>query len=331
MTTLKDVAKIAKVNVSTVSRYLSGKLNVTPDTEQRILDAIQQTGYQPNLIARSLRSGSSPTIAILVPDIYQPGISGIISGIDDWFVDSEYTLVMMMTKGSAAREISVLRTLRHMMVAGVIVVGHPFREGNHVQSLKEAIGENIPMTFVSRNFRKSSVTEVCPDQEKGAMELTQHLINRNHRAIGVIVGSKNHPDARLKLRGYRKALSSAGIKVQPDWLEEGFYRPDATRLAVEKLIQRGIEALFCTSDLMAVSAAQYLQEQGLSIPGDVAVAGYGGTIWADFFSPKLTTVVVQVENLGRAAAELLAHKIQNPTEPPKFVIRPVYLRIGKTS
>ena len=331
MTTLRDVAKIADVNISTISRYLSGKLAVTPDTEQRIIQAIQQTGYQPNIIAQSLRRRSSPTIAVIVPDIFQPGISGIIYGIDDKLINSEYTLITMMTKGSAARELSLLSNLHQRMVAGVIVVGHPIGEGNDIQTLRDAIGENIPMVFVSRHFSASSVTEVCPDQENGAMKITQHLIDRGYKSIGIIVGSKNHPDAMVKLSGYKNALADNGLKFKPELVETGLYQPDPTRIATQCLLQKGVEAIFCTSDLMAVSAAQYIHECELSIPGDVAVAGYGGTIWAEIFSPKLTTVVVQVEQLGGLAIELLMHQIRYPATKPRFLVRPVYLNVGATT
>lgn len=331
MTNLKDVARIAEVNISTVSRYLSGKLNLTPGVEQRILQAIQQTGYQPNIIAQSLRSGTNPTIAVVVPDIYQPGISGIISGIDDGLSSTDYTLAMTMTKGSAAREIEVLKNLRQLMVAGVIVVGHPFRERNPVKALKEAIGEHIPMAFVSRNFRKSAVTEICPDQEAGAMLLTRHLIDRGYQSIGIIVGRRDHPDALVKLRGFKKALTSSGMSACAECVEEGSYRAQETRAATERLIQHPVDAIFCTSDDMAVAAAQYLQEKGYSIPTDIAIAGYGGTAWAEIFSPRLTTVDVQVEQLGRTAADLLLHTIQYPADPARLLTQPVGLKIGRTT
>lgn len=331
MSNLKDVARIAEVNISTISRYLSGKLNVTPNIEKRIIQAIQETGYQPNIIAQSLRSGTNPTIAVVVPDIYQPGISGIISGIDDRLSSTEYTLAMAMTKSSAAREIEVLKNFRQLMVAGIIVVGHPFVERNPVQALKEAIGESIPMTFVSRNFRESAVSEVCPDQETGAMLLTQYLINRGYQSIGIIVGRKDHPDALVKLRGFRKALDASGMDTCAECVEEGFYRVQETRAATDRLIQQDIEAIFCTSDNMAVASAMYLQEKGFSIPRDMAIAGYGGTIWAEIFSPSLTTVDARVEQLGRTAVELLFHNIQYPADPPRLVTQPVYLKIGKTT
>jgi DNA-binding LacI/PurR family transcriptional regulator len=331
MSNLKDVARIAEVNISTVSRYLSGKLNLTPRVEQRIRRAIEQTGYQPNIIAQSLRNGINPTVAVIVPDIYQPGITGIISGIDDGLSTSDYSLAMTMTKGSAAREIEVLRNFRQLMVAGVIVIGHPFQERNPVKALREVIGEHIPMVFVSRNFRKSAVTEICPDQATGARLLTQHLIERGYRSIGIIVGRKDHPDAVVKLRGFDKALADAGLDSCAGCVEEGFYRIPETRAAVERLIQTSADAIFCTSDDMAVAAAQWLHEKGYALPRDMAVAGYGGTAWADIFSPRLTTVDVQVEQLGRTAVEHLLHIIEAPSEPAQLVTLPVSLKTGQTT
>lgn len=331
MSNLKDVARLADVNISTVSRYLSGKLKVTPPVEQRILQAIQETGYQPNIIAKSLRSGFNPTIALVVPDIYQPGITGIIAGIDDYLSGSEYILAMAMTKGSTVREIEVLKNFHQQMVAGAIIIGHPFGERNPVQTLKESVGRNVPMALVSRNFTESEVCEVCPDQETGAMLLTQHLLERGYRSIGVIVGRKDHPDALVKLRGFQRALDTKDGLACEYYVEEGFYRDQETRAAVDRLIHQKVEAIFCASDDMAVSAAQHLQEVGLSIPGDIAIAGYGGTMLAKIYSPQLTTVDVQVEQLGRMAAELLLEQIQSPAYSPCLVIQPVTLKIGKST
>lgn len=331
MSNIKDVARLAEVNISTVSRYLSGKLKVTPPVEQRILQAIQETGYQPNIIAKSLRSGFNPTIALVVPDIYQPGITGIIAGIDDYLSGSEYILTMAMSKGSSAREIEVLKNFRQQMVAGIVIIGHPFGERNPVQTLKETIGENIPMTLVSRNFTESEASEVCPDQEMGAMLLTQHLLDRGYRSFGIIVGRKDHPDARVKLRGFQRALDSSSGSTAKHYIEEGSYRDQETRAAVDRLLQQKVEAIFCASDDMAVSAAQYLQEVGLSIPDDIAIAGYGGTMLATIYSPQLTTVDVQVEQLGRKAAELLLEQIQSTVYSPSLVIQPVTLKIGRST
>jgi LacI family transcriptional regulator len=163
------------------------------------------------------------------------------------------------------------------------------------------------------------------------MVLTNHLIERGYRSIGIIVGSKDHPDARVKMLGYQKALASHGIDADPNWIAEGFFQASETREATDILIRQRVRAIFCTSDMMAISAALHLQENGYEIPRDIAIAGYGGTIWAGIFSPKLTTVDAQVEQLGRAAVERLIHYLNHPVENPRLIIQPVYLRVGNTT
>ncbi|KAA3644752.1 MAG: LacI family transcriptional regulator [Chloroflexi bacterium] len=330
MATVKNVAEIAKVNVSTVSRYLSGELSVTPETEQRILDAIKQTNYQPNIIAQGLRRGRSRTIVVVAPDIYQPGISGIISGIDRRIQDSRFILITVMTQGSSRRELKILRTLSTMMASGVVLIGHPFGQINSTEMIRDAIGMEPSLVYVSRTFQESNVLEVCPDQLSGMQQITDHLIEKGHRSIGLIVGVNEHPDALIKIRGYKRSLTAHNIEIRDDLILEGFFRPEETRAATDVLLERNVDAIICTSDLMGISALQHLQNKKLSIPDDIAVAGYGGTIWADLVTPKLTTVAVQVEELGQYAAGLLLDEIEGNDLDSNFAIRPVSLRLGES-
>lgn len=330
MSTVKHVADLANVNVSTVSRYLSGKLTVTPETEQRILDAIKQTNYQPNIIAQSLRSGSSKTIAVVAPDIYQPGISEIIFGVDNQIRDTEYLLMTIMTQNSSERELVILRILNQMMVGGVVIIGQPSDGINTMEAIRGALG-NTPMIFVSRNFKASDVPEICPDQVSGVSQITKHLLEKGYSKIGLVVGILEHPDAKKKIEGYKQGLASKGIDVKENLIAEGFYRTEETQAAVKYLLTQGIDAVICASDLMAISALKYLQDQGLSIPEDIAVAGYGGTTWADIVTPKLTTVSVKVEELGRSAVANLINIIESESSITDFQIREVSLKLGDST
>jgi DNA-binding LacI/PurR family transcriptional regulator len=331
MPTLKNVAKLAGVNVSTVSRYLSGKLAVTPETEKRILEAIEETHYQPNIIAQSLRSGSSKTIAVVAPDIYQPGIAGIICGVDNYIRDTEFLMMIIMTQNSGSRELNILRTLSAMMVGGVIIIGQPTEDINSPEETLEALGDHTPMIFVSRNFEASDVPEVCPDQIDGMMQVTRYLIDKGYKSPGLIVGERGHPDAKMKIQGYRQGLASKGVKPGDEWIAEGFYKPEETRSATEKLLKQNVDAIVCASDLMAISTINYLQDNGLKVPDDIAVTGYGGTSWAEMISPRLTTVDVQVDALGREAIENLINSINGEEIAIEFQVQPVSLRIGESA
>lgn len=330
MATVKHVADLADVNISTVSRYLSGKLTVTPETEQRILNAIKETNYRPNIIAQSLRRGSSNTIAVVAPDIYQPGISEIIFGVDNQIRETDYLLMTIMTQNSFERELAILRILGHMMVGGVVIIGQPSDGINSIEKIRDAIGET-PMMFISRNFRESEVPEICPDQVSGVNQMTTYLLERGYQNIGLIVGIAEHPDAIQKIKGYELGLASQGFEANHDLIVEGYYRPEETQEVTKYLLTKNVDAIICASDLMAISAIKYIQDQGLSIPDDVAVTGYGGTTWANIITPKLTTVSVEVDMLGRKAVRNLIEFIDGKLVEPKLIKQAVSLIIGDSA
>ena len=331
MTTLNDLAKIAQVNVSTISRYLSGELKVTPATEARIKDAITQTNYHPNLLARSLRKGKTDTVAVLVPDVYQIGISGIIAGIDQRICSSSKTLMILMTGNSRKRETEAILELCHRRIDGIIIVGKAFEgeESNQgIEALEEA---GIPRVLVSRNFAESNIVEVAPDQADGAYQLTEHLIKCGYNKIGLILGAKSHPGDILKLAGYRKSLQAHGIEFNEDLVMEGLYTTENINRIVSKLLQNKVDAIFCTTDTMAISAMQYIQGAGLSVPGDIAIAGYGGGGLPDMPIPNLTTVDVHIKELGSNAGNLLLDIIDGKDDFAMLNILPVHLKVGTTT
>lgn len=330
MTTLNDLAKIAQVNVSTISRYLSGELKVTPATEARIKDAISQTNYQPNLLARSLRKGKTDTVAVLVPDIYQVGISGIIAGIDKRICSSSKTLMILMTGNSRKRETEAILELCHRRIDGIIIVGKAFEGEESNQGMEALESASIPRVLVSRNFARSGIVEIAPDQADGAFQLTEHLIEQGYQRIGIILGSRNHPGDILKLAGYRKALQAHGLDFAEELVMEGHYTIENINRIVSKLLREGVDAIFCATDTMAISALQYAQFSGLSVPGDIAIAGYGGG-WSEMPVPNLTTVDVHIKQLGSTAGSLLLDIIDGKDDFEMLNIYPVHLKVGTTT
>lgn len=337
MPTLHDVARIAKVNISTISRFLSGKLKVRPETEQRIQQAVEETNYMPNIVARSLREGKTYSIAAVVPDIYQPGIYEEVKGVDQRIQDTDYTLMVLMTGNSACRERAAISTVHQMMIDGVILVGRPIEaadpncnntSSHAINALKDS---GVPVVLVSRSFEKSDISEVCPDQEDGGFQLTGHLLERGYSAIGMIVGSKEHPSSIRKIAGYKRALKEKNIAFRDDLVVEGYYQPDLVSKVTSQLVDLGVEAIFCSTDRKAVTTLKYLQKAGLSVPRDIAVAGYGGTQWADIVTPKLTTVDVHVEELGSTAADLLLGQLNGKIKDPVLDVHQVHLRVAEST
>jgi DNA-binding LacI/PurR family transcriptional regulator len=331
MTTLNDLAKLAQVNVSTISRYLSGELKVTPATEARIKDAISKTNYQPNLLARSLRRGKTDTVAVLVPDIYQTGISGIIAGIDKRISSSSKTLMILMTGNSRQRETDAILELCHRRIDGIIIVGKAFEGEESNQGIEALESAGIPRLLVSRNFAESNTVEIAPDQFDGAYQLTEHLIECGYRKIGLILGSRDHPGDMLKLAGYRQALQAHEMEYSRDLVIEGHYTTENINRIVSKLLDVSVDAIFCATDTMAISALQFVQFSGMSVPGDIAIAGYGGGGWPDMPIPNLTTVDVHIKQLGSTAGNLLLDIIDGKDDFIMLNITPVHLKVGTTT
>ena len=331
MTTLNDLAKIAQVNASTISRYLSGELKVTPATEERIKEAIAQTNYQPNLLARSLRKGMTDTVAVLVPDVYQIGINGIIAGIDKRISSSSKTLMIQMTGNSRKRETEAILELCHRRIDGIIIVGKAFEGEESNEGIEALERASIPRLLVSRNFTESNIVEIAPDQADGAFQLTEHLINCGYLKIGLILGSKDHPGDLLKLAGYRHALEAHGMEYSPDLVTEGHYSTVNINRIVSKLRDMGVDAIFCATDTMAISALQFIQFSGLSVPGDIAIAGYGGGGWPELSIPNLTTVDVHIKQLGTTAGSLLLDIIDGKNDFMMLNVTPVHLKVGTTT
>ena len=331
MATIEDVARLAGVNVSTVSRYLSGKLHVQPETERKIRSALQATHYHPNLLARGLRTGATKSIAAVVPDVYQPGIVAIVAGIERGVKAAGYTLLLSMTGNLTAGEREVVRALAARQVDGLILVGLPRDAGTRIGALDVAGRRGIPTVLVSRYFRPSGHVEVCPDQEDGVAQVTAHLIERDRRAIGLVVGTRDHPDSVVKLAGYARAVEEHGVGFREDLVVEGMYDPEVTRRATRELLSRGADSIICTSDGMAVAALKEVQREGCPVPAQIAVAGYGGAPETEIVTPTLTTVVVDLEGQGGIAVELLLRQLGGESDVPELTVRPVSLKVGQST
>ena len=331
MATIEDVARLAGVNVSTVSRYLSGKLHVQPETERKIRSALQSTHYHPNLLARGLRTGATKSLAAVVPDVYQPGIVAIVAGIERGVKAAGYTLLLSMTGNLVAGEREAVRALAARQVDGIVLVGLPGDAGTKDGALELAATRGIPTVLVSRYFRPSGHIEVCPDQEDGAAQVTAHMIERGRRAIGLVVGTRDHPDSLAKVAGYARAVEEHGVDCREDLVLEGLYDPEATRRATRILLERGADAIICTSDGMAVAALKEVQRVGYSVPEQMSVAGYGGSPETEIVTPTLTTVTVDLEGQGSIAVDLLIRQLGGDSDIPELTVRPVSLKVGQST
>lgn len=322
---MKDVAREAGVSVNTVSRVLAGKPDVSPETRAKVLAVVERLGYKPNRLARGLRSNRTGTIGVIVTDIANPFFGSVVKGIERAARGLDYSLILQDTDENYELEKKAVELMLAERVDGVLIT--PVQSGT--ESLKLLRKAGVPFVLLGRRFDDFPADWVVTDDVRGGSLAAEHLISLGHRRIGMISGPLRISSARARLEGFLKALSSHGITPDDGLiLSDAITVEDGYRLTTELLeARRAPTAIFCYSDFVAFGAVAALRERGLRVPGDVAVVGYDDVPLSRYLEVPLTTVRIPKEELGKAALELLFHRLQRDQnrEAPEGVELPVEL------
>ncbi|MET3898040.1 LacI family transcriptional regulator [Devosia sp. UYZn731] len=305
--TQKDVARVAGLSQATVSMVLSGAAGETPpETLAKINDAIRELDYVPNRFAQALKTNRTMTIACIVPDISNPFYPSLMRGIQSVAEALRYDVIAVNTDGLAERERHFLDWSRQGRVDGVVGVFWTLR----APDFAPLIGEGIPVVRLE-NARKEggdiAIDNIFVDSRRGAYEMTQLLLAKGHRNIAMIAGHGGPQGVRVQ--GYKAAMEEAGavpfVTIDEDFNETGGGR---AAMAVLDNPTRST-AIFAANDLMAIGAMQAIRERGLSIPEDIAVAGFDDISAARLVWPGLTTVAQFQYEMGVKAAEILMERL----------------------
>jgi LacI family transcriptional regulator len=308
--TQADVARVAGVSQALVSYVLNGKvvLAVPEETRQRIRDAIETLGYVPDRSAQSLRTRKTYTIACVIPDITNPFYPAFERGIQDVAEAQGYDFITYNTDGTAEKELKCLRSLQRGHVDGVIATLFHLKP-EQMRPLWER--DMAVVRFEPRRPRlvHAPLDYLYLDNHAAARAIVRYLTERGHTRIGMIAGQQGPRSARV--RGYRDALASRGIPADETLIrnsgftEQGGYQGMRELLA---LLPRPT-AVFAANDLIALGALMAAREAGLSVPGDVALAGFDDIPTARLVSPALTTVAQSEQSIGRRAAGMVLERL----------------------
>ena len=323
MATIHDVAKLAQVSISTVSRVLNGTAFVKGEVKQRVEAAINELAYQPNPAARSLRVNRSRIIGLLISDIQNPFFMSLIQGIEDEAQRQGYSMLLCNSNEDPQKEQHYLDVLSAERVAGVLIV--PTRE-----RLEPALGifreRKIPIVAVDRRIKDERIDAVLVDNVAGAHEAVAHLLANGYRRIGVITGPKTVTTGRERLVGYEQAYHEAGLPLEPELERCGsFQRESGKHLTHELLaLANPIDALFVGNNLMAMGALDALHDHHLRVPEDMGFVGYDELPWVAPGFGALTTVAQPVYELGSAAASRLFQRLQKtgPQSRQEIILKP---------
>lgn len=332
--TLADVAKLAGVSSSTVSRVVSNKTPVSPEVREMVERAIVRLGYVPNRAARNLVTSRSDSFGVMISEPVSqlgsdPYLAPLLFGIAEGLSETDIQLILIMISSQRDEE-RVQRYVQKGHVDGVILVGS--HSGDLIP--EQLVKYGIPMVFSGRPAVDMDVDYVDADHRSGARAAVSHLIAGGRRRIAAIHGSLDMPSSRDKLDGYHDALTVAGLAVDPSLEAVGNYNnPPLAGEVMRNLLNRSpdIDGVFVASDAMAAAAVGVITGAGLRIPEDVAVVGYDGTPIAMATRPMLTTIRQPIEAMGRAMAQLLLRRVEHPEEPTSHVIFTTELIVRESS
>lgn len=325
MATIKDVAALSGVSISTVSRTLSGAVPVSEEVRARVMDAVEQLHYEPNALARGLKKRGTQLIALVVPNIMNPIFPAVARGVEDTARKLGYNVILCNTDEQREVEIKYINDLHKHWVDGYIFATAA-GDGGHILQLQK---QGTPAVLLIRDMEKLSCgfDSVLINNEKGAYDMTRFLIERGNRRIALVSGNTEFLLYRQRCAGYRKALAEAGIPLEEDLLLEVKDIEGSTGYQAVQAMLRGGEipdAIFATSDPIAIGTMHALRDFGLRIPEDISVAGFDNLDISAKIEPPLTTMSQPLYKMGALAAKLLVERIEGKTgKPPKrYVVNP---------
>ena len=322
--TIRDVARAAGVSVATVSRVFNDSGPVHAETRQRIRDVALAMRYAPNSAARSLTTNRSNTLGVLLPDLHGEFFSEVIRGLDQTAQRDGYHVLLSSSHADGAAIEVAMRAMRGR-VDGLVVMSPDI----DAESLAANLPDSLPVVLLN-TAAPGAFDAITVDNYGGAYDMVRHLLA--HRdSVAIITGSANNQDARERLRGYHAAVRDAGMTVQDGWevcgdfTEAGGHRAAMALLAVTPRPR----AIFAANDAMAIGALSACREAGLRVPADIAVGGFDDIPMARYMNPPLTSVRVEISELGSRAMQALLdavrlknqHERQRVLVPARLVVR----------
>lgn len=331
--TLRDVARIAGVNVATASRALSSDRRgmVSPETAKRVDEAAAELGYRANPIARGLKTNRSFTIGVLVPDLTNPLYPPIVRGIDDALARVGYTPLTANTDNDLERERTSFEVLRARRVEG-FVVASAFREHPLID---EALAEGVPLVLSLRRIDAGTAWTVCVDERAGIAQAVDHLVALGHREIAHIGGPvAEMSTAHERHIGFLASMAAAGLNGTQELVRfAAAFTIEDGRVACRELLESGARptAITAGNDLIALGCSDAIAEIGLRCPEDVSIVGYNDMPLADRLAPPLTSVRIPHYELGVRSAEVLLDRIAgNGSIPRTELLAPQLVVRGST-
>lgn len=329
MTTIYDVAKLAKVSPATVSRVLNGHTGVDPVLADRVRQATAELDFRRNAVARSLRRSRTTLWAVIISDIANPFFTAMVRGVEDVAQAAGYSVVLCNSDEDLKKEAAYLAAAVSDRMAGVII--SPASERFTV--LSPLLEAKIPAVLIDRSVRGVDIDSVRVDNTQGAFDATASLIAAGFRKIACITGPRRATTARERLDGYKLAHRKAGLEVNQELIRHADFRELGGHDAMLSLLalRNRPDAVFVANNLMTVGTLECLADNGIAIPDEMGLVGFDDLPWAQLIRPALSVVRQPTYEVGQAAGQLLLQRMAEPDRPPATVILRTTLRAAQSS
>lgn len=331
---LKDIAQHAGVSTALVSYVLNGKekeYRVGKEIAIKIKKIAKELNYQPNHVAKSLRSGKTQTIGLIIADISNPFFANIARVVEDEARNNGYTVIIGSSDENTDKSWTLLNVLINKQVDGFIIVSSESSE-HQIHYLKE---KNIPFILLDRHFPNISTDFVIIDNYKAAFDAGSNLIEGGYHNIGLIAYDSELFHMHERIRGYQDSLKHNNLFIHKDWLQKVNFNNvhNEIKIAIDNMLalDSPINALIFTTYRLAVDGLKYLIERNLKVPDDLAIVSFGQAEVFDLYSCPISYVKQPIDNLGRTAVDLFIKKLKNPKDEMIQIIMEAEIIVRRSS
>jgi LacI family transcriptional regulator len=315
---MQEVAERAGVSVTTVSHVINNTRFVSDDSRQRVLKAMEEMGYQPNALARSLRRQQTYTIGVIVPDSADPFYAEVVRGVEDVSFEQGYTITLCNSDGDIQKEGQYTNLLTEKRVDGILFFATSNESRAHVRSLQK---RQVPLVVVDRQVPNMESDLVVVDNIIGGQMATRHLLEWGHRRIGCISGPINLLLSEQRLEGFRLAMAEYNLPVDERLIKiVNAYQYQPGYQAAQELLtlENPPTAIFAFNDVLAVGVINAARELGIAVPEQLSVIGFDDLRLALYVNPALTTIGQPMYEMGEKATGMLIERIENQELAPRL-------------
>ncbi|WP_077325270.1 LacI family DNA-binding transcriptional regulator [Virgibacillus siamensis] len=317
--TMADVAKYAGVSKSTVSQFLNKRFDyMGKDTKNKIEKAIEELGYSPNIVARSLKQKSTKTIGVIVANILHVFSTQVIRAIEDYCNESDFQIIVCNADDDPVKEKRYIDMLRAKQVDGIIA----FPTGGNVDLYAKLLNAKFPVVFMDRILKEVQIPTIMTDNVKASSLAVEQLVERGYKKIAMISPPANTcVTPRLeRIDGYKQALEKNGISFNPNFLVSSELTELGNKIHDMFTKTTQPEAIVASNDRVLLEVLAYTKKHHLDIPKDIALIGIDDVSFASIYNPALTTIAQPAFQMGKKAAELLLGLIRDNSNEEDFGI-----------